>query len=504
MDELTERVSSPDQRMCIACLAAAPDATVAQTAEVPMAFDLAVIGAGSAGLSTAAAAAQLGARVALIERGAMGGDCLNAGCVPSKALLAAARAARVVREAGRFGVIALDPIIDWDRLRAHVQGVIAEIAPADSEARYRALGATVLRAEARFIDPATLLVGGRAVTARRFVVAAGSRAAVPAIPGLDQVPYWTNDSLFDLTEKPDHLLILGGGPVGLEMADAFCSLGCAVTMIEAVRIGSKDDPELVGGLRQVLARRGVTIREGVAVARVIPGPTLVLSDGSRVSGSHLLVAAGRTPNLEALDLPAAGIQADAGGIVTDRGLRSVSNRRVFAAGDIANPMGLGPRAFTHVGSYHAGIVIRRALFRLPARLDYGALPRVTYTDPELAQTGLTEAEAAAAGLKAQVLRWSLAANDRAAAERNTAGLVKLVAVDGRLVGAGILAPQAGEMITACSLAITRRTRVSALAGLIVPYPTRSEAVKRAAAGAFATTLFSDRTKALVRLIGRLP
>jgi pyruvate/2-oxoglutarate dehydrogenase complex dihydrolipoamide dehydrogenase (E3) component len=248
----------------------------------------------------------------------------------------------------------------------------------------------------------------------------------------------------------------------------------------------------------------VTIRERATVARIAPGPTLLLAGGGRVKGSHLLVAVGRTPNLEALDLPAGGIQADERGILTDLGLRSVSNRRVFAAGDIANPTGFGPRAFTHVGSYHAGIIIRRALFRLPARIDYAALPRVTYTDPELAQTGLTEAEAMAAGLRTQVLRWSLAANDRAVAERDAAGLVKLVAVDGRLVGAGILAPHAGEMITACSLAITRCTRVSALAGLIVPYPTRSEAVKRAAAGAFATTLFSDRTKALVRLIGRLP
>jgi pyruvate/2-oxoglutarate dehydrogenase complex dihydrolipoamide dehydrogenase (E3) component len=469
-----------------------------------MAFDLAIVGAGSAGLSVAAVAAQLGVRVALIERGRMGGDCLNTGCVPSKALLAAAHAARGVRESARFGVIALDPIIDWDRLRAHVQGVIAEIAPADSEARYRALGATVLRGEARFLDPATLSVDGQPVSARRFVVAAGSRAAVPAIPGLDQVPFWTNESLFDLTGKPDHLLVLGGGPIGLEMADAFCGLGCAVTVVEAARIAAKDDPELAGGLRQVLARRGVTIRERATVARIEPGPVLVLSEGSRITGSHLLVAAGRTPNLEALDLKAGGIQADAHGIVTDPGLRSVSNRRVFAAGDIANPVGLGPRAFTHVGSYHAGIIIRRALFRLPARIDYAALPRVTYTDPELAQTGLTEAEAMAMGLKVQVLRWPLAANDRAVAERDTAGLVKLVTARGRILGAGILAPHAGEMITACSLAIARRTRLSALAGLIMPYPTRSEAAKRAASGAFTASLFSDRTKMLVRLLGRLP
>jgi pyruvate/2-oxoglutarate dehydrogenase complex dihydrolipoamide dehydrogenase (E3) component len=469
-----------------------------------MDFDLAVIGAGAAGLSVAAGAAQLGARVALIERGRMGGDCLNTGCVPSKALLAAAHAARSVRDAARFGVIANPPVIDWDKVRAGVQGVIAEIAPVDSEERFRALGATVLRGEARFLDPATLSVEGRTLTADRFVIAAGSRAAVPPIAGLDKVPYWTNDSLFDLSVKPDHLLILGGGPIGLEMADAFSGLGCRVTVIEADRIAAKDDPELAEGLRLALTRRGVVLREGATVQSVAPGPVLSLSDGDRIEGSHLLIAAGRTPNLEALDLAAGTVAASQGGIITDRGLRSVSNKRVFAAGDIAEPVGIGARAFTHVGSYHAGIVIRRALFRLPAAIDYRALPRVTYTDPELAQTGLTEREAQAAAMKVQVLRWPLAENDRAVAERDTAGLVKLVVSGGRVVGAGILAPQAGEMISLWGLAITRRTRLSALAGLIVPYPTRSEAAKRAAASFFAARLFSARTKALVRVLRLLP
>jgi pyruvate/2-oxoglutarate dehydrogenase complex dihydrolipoamide dehydrogenase (E3) component len=469
-----------------------------------MQFDLAVIGAGSAGLSVAAGAAQLGAKVALIERGRMGGDCLNTGCVPSKALLAAAHAARAVRDAARFGVIAAEPVIDWDRVRAGVQRVIADIAPADSEARYRALGATVIHGEARFLDPATLSVDGSSLTAHRFVIAAGSSAAVPPIPGLDQVPYWTNDSLFDPSVKPDHLLILGGGPIGLEMADAFAGLGCRVTVIEAARIAAKDDPELTAGLRQALTRRGVTVREGVKLDAVAPGPELILSDGSRIGGSHLLIATGRTPNLAALDLPTGGIAADPAGIITDRGLRSVSNSRVFAAGDIANPSGIGPRAFTHVGSYHAGIVIRRALFRLPARIDYAALPRVTYTDPELAQTGLTEQEALGAGMKVQVLRWPLAENDRAVCERDTAGLAKLVVSRGRVVGAGILAPHAGEMISLWSLAISRRTKLSELAGMIVPYPTRSEAAKRAAGSFFAARLFSSRTKALVRLLRLLP
>ena len=467
-------------------------------------FDLIVIGAGAAGLSVVAAAAQLGASVALIERGVMGGDCLNTGCVPSKALLAASHAARSVREAARLGIIADDPVIDWDRVRSHVQGVIATIAPMDSEHRFQALGATVIRGEARFRDPMTIAVDGRVLTARRFIVAAGSRATVPPIPGLDQIAYWTNDTLFDLAEKPDHLLILGGGPIGLEMADAFSGLGCAVTVVEAGRIAARDDPELVAGLRRALAARGVTFREGVKVTGAAPGPKLLLDDGACLSGSHLLVAVGRTPNLAALDLPAGNIQAGPAGITTDHGLRSVSNKRVFAIGDIADPAGIGARAFTHVGSYHAGIIMRRVLFRLPARIDYAALPRVTYTDPELAQTGLTEAEAIALGLNVQVLRWPLADNDRAITERDTAGLVKLVVGRNRVVGAGILAPNAGEIISQWSLAIAQRTKLAMLAGLIVPYPTRSEAAKRAVGSYFAPKLFSPRTKALVRLLSRLP
>jgi pyruvate/2-oxoglutarate dehydrogenase complex dihydrolipoamide dehydrogenase (E3) component len=245
--------------------------------------------------------------VAVIERGLMGGDCLNTGCVPSKALLAASRAMREVRQAARFGLIADEPVADWDRVRAHLRGVIATIAPMDSEARFRALGARVLRGEARFLDPRTIALDGRSVTARWFVIAAGSRAAVPPIEGLDRTPYWTNNSLFDLKERPDHLLILGGGPIGLEMADAFSGLGCKVTVIEAGRIAAREDPELAAGLRQALIARGVNIREGVTVAAVAPGLAISLADGAQIEGSNLLVAVGRTPNIAALNLAAANI-----------------------------------------------------------------------------------------------------------------------------------------------------------------------------------------------------
>ncbi len=468
------------------------------------AFDLAVIGAGSAGLSITSVAAQLGLRVALIERGRMGGDCLNVGCVPSKSLLAAAHVAEAARGARVFGVTLAEPIIDWDAVRAHVHGVIAAIAPNDSEARFRALGATVLRGEARFVAEDALEVDGTRLSARHIVVAAGSRPAVPPVPGLDHVAYLTNETLFELTEKPEHLLILGGGPIGLEMADAHAGLGCRVTIVEAGRIAGHDDPELAAELRTALTQRGVTILEGAEIAEVAPGPALILRDGRRLAGSHLLVAAGRRPNLEALALDAGGVKATASGIATDAGLRSLTNRRVFAAGDIADPRSIGPRAFTHVGTYHAGIVIRRAVFHLPARLDYRALPRVTYTDPELAQAGPTEAEARAAGRSVSVLRWPMAENDRAQTERDTSGLVKLVVERGRVIGAGILARHAGEMIGQWALAIEQRVPLRALAGLIAPYPTRAEAGKRAAGAYYGDRLFAPRTRRLVRALAWLP
>ena len=474
------------------------------TAARPPRYDLAVIGAGAAGLSVTAVAAQLGLRVALIERHRMGGDCLNTGCVPSKALLAAAHAAEDIRTASRFGIHAT-PTIDWTAVHDHVHAVIAAIAPSDSVERFTALGAHVILGEARFTGPDTIEVNGQTLCATRIVIAAGARPAAPAIPGLSSLPYLTSETLFESRIKPDHLLILGGGPIGLEMAQSFALLGARVTLIEATRIAAREDPALVAPLRAILAAQGITLIEGTAVAAAEPGPSLVLADGRRITGSHLLVAAGRTPNIERLDLPAAAIQASRAGIATDAGLRSLTNRRVYAAGDIADPAGIGPRAFTHLCSYHAGIVIRRALFRLPARLDYRALPRVTYTAPELAQVGLTEAEARAGGHDPEILSWPLHDNDRAIAERRSEGLIRLVVSrKGRLLGAGILAPHAGEMIGAWTLALARDIPLATMAGLVVPYPTLAEIGKRAAATRFTPRLFAPLTRRLVHLLARLP
>src|SRR5579884_588193 len=468
-------------------------------------FDFAIIGAGAAGLSVAAVAAQLGLRVALIEQNRMGGECLHAGCVPSKALLAAAHAATAIQAAPRFGLHPGPPVLDWGGVQRHLSDVISAIAPMDSAERFEALGAEVLKGHARFTAKDRISVDGRSLSARHYVIAAGSHPAIPPLPGLESTPFLTNETLSALTEPPEHLVIIGAGATGLEMAQAFAGLGCQVTLLEVGRIAPREDVELAQALARVLARQGVCLIEHAEIARVLPGPCVELAGGARIAGSHLLVATGRAPNLDGLGLDVASIATSPRGIVTDRGLRSLTNRRVFAAGDIADPVGLGPRLFTHAGNAHAGIIIRRAVFHLPARLDYRALPRVIFTEPELAQVGLTEEEARAQGQKIQILRANLSENDRAVTEGDRAGLVKLViSPRGRLLGAGILARNAGEMIGLWGLAIREGLPLAKLAQMILPYPTRQEAAKRAVLSGLAPRLFSPAVRRLARWLTRLP
>jgi pyruvate/2-oxoglutarate dehydrogenase complex dihydrolipoamide dehydrogenase (E3) component len=463
--------------------------------------DLCVIGAGSGGLSVAAGAVQMGASVVLVERHRMGGDCLNTGCVPSKALLAAAHVAHAMREAARFGIAAHQPAVDFARVHAHVHGVIGAIAPHDSVARFEGLGVTVLLGSARFTSPREVVVGAQRIRARRFVVATGAGPAVPALDGLDQVPFLTNESIFDLTELPRHLIVLGGGPIGIEMAQAFRRLGARVTVLARSEILRKDEPEAVAVVRAALLAEGVELREHTDAASVAPDEAgvRVLLDGAddALVGSHLLVAIGRRPSLDGLGLAAAGVATTPQGVTVDAGLRS-SNHRVFAIGDVAG----GPQ-FTHIAGYHAGVVLRRALFGLPARVGYAALPWVTCTDPELAHVGLTETVAGAAGHQVQVLLQSLEGNDRAQAERDTAGLIKVVlGKRGRILGATIVGPHAGEMIGLWGLAIQQDLKIGAIASAILPYPTVSEISKRAAGGFYTSSLFSARTRWIVGLIQR--
>ncbi|HUD50678.1 dihydrolipoyl dehydrogenase family protein [Parvibaculum sp.] len=464
--------------------------------------DICVIGAGSGGLSVAAGAAQMGARTVLIERGEMGGDCLNTGCVPSKALLAAAKHAYMMGEGEPFGIGKAKPKVDFEKVNAHVKGVIAAIAPNDSIARFEGLGVTVIKEHARFKDARTVVAGRKEIRARRFVVATGSHPAVPPIPGLDSVPFLTNETIFNNTTRPDHLIVIGGGPIGMELAQAHRRLGSKVTVIEAAKVLAKDDPELSAFVADRLIREGVDIREGAKVARVEGEAgriSVTVEEGgttSTIEGTHLLVATGRKPTTDGLDLDKAGIETDAHGIKVDDRLRT-RNKRVFAIGDA-----IGGLQFTHVANYHAGIVIRNALFRLPAKVDYGAIPWVTYTDPELAHVGITEAEARARHMKINVLRWHLAENDRAQAERETEGEIKLVTdMHSRILGCTIVGPHAGELILPWVLAKSQALKLSAMAGIVAPYPTLSEISKRAASSYYTPTLFSAKTRAIVRFLG---
>ena len=465
--------------------------------------DICIIGAGSGGLSVAAGAAQMGAKVVLIEKNKMGGDCLNTGCVPSKALLAAGHAAEAVRKAGRFGVNATLGAIDADGVFGHVRNTIESIAPLDSVERFEGLGVTVIEAAGRFVGPREVEAGGKRIHARRFVVATGSSPFVPPVPGIDTVEILTNETVFEQPSLPEHLIVMGGGPIGIELAQAHRHLGCRVTVLEMFSIMPKDDPELVDVVRHRLIEEGIEIRENSRITRIEKNASgvrvIAECDGQETAfeGDRLLVAAGRRPNVNGLGLTQAGVVHSDKGIGVDARLRT-SNKKVFAIGDVA-----GGYQFTHMAGYHAGVVIKNVLFRLPAKVDYRAVPWVTYTTPELAQVGMTEAEAQSQGLKVRILRWPFHENDRARAEAETDGMVKAVVTPkGRILGCGICGPHAGELIHTWALAMSQNIKIGAVAQMTAPYPTFGEVSKRAAGSFYTLSLFSDKTRKIVRFLAK--
>jgi len=465
--------------------------------------DLCLIGAGSGGLSVAAAAAQMGLDVVLIEKGKMGGDCLNYGCVPSKALLAAAKRAHEMRHLNQFGIENCEPQVDYSQVRDHINSVIAAIAPHDSVERFEGLGVKVIKGAAKFSSSNSLLVNDLAVTAKRFVVATGSSAAVPPIPGLDQVPFFTNETVFQLNQQPQRLIVIGGGPIGCELAQAHLLLGTPVTLLEMFSILPKDDVESVDVVRKQLLANGLDLHENVKVAKVHSDDGVIKvtieKDGIEhvIEGSHLLIAAGRRPNVDHLNLDKAGIKFSAKGIEVDARLRT-SNKRIFAIGDV-----IGSYQFTHVAGYHAGIVIRNALFRLPAKVSYRAVPWVTYTFPELAHVGINEAQAKQQQLNFRAIRAEFKDIDRSQAEHHTQGFIKvIVSKKGHILGATIVGLEAGELIQPWVLAINNRLKISAIAGMIVPYPTRNDIAKRVAGEFYKPTLYSKKMKRIVKFISR--
>lgn len=465
--------------------------------------DICVIGAGSAGLSVAAGASQMGARVVLVEKGEMGGDCLNYGCVPSKALLAAGHAAHAGAVAPKYGVSLGSASYDPVAVHDHVKGVIAAIAPMDSVERFEGFGVTVIKAAARFTGPQEVMAGDTRITASRFVIATGSSPVAPPIDGLSETPYFTNETLFDNKDRIDHLLIIGGGPIGLEMAQAHRQLGIAVTVIDLGPILPKDDPDAVEVVRKSVLEDGVVLHEKVKVVRTdksAQGVSVTIeTKGAEktITGSHLLVAAGRAANVKGLDLEKAGVDYDRA-IKVDKRLRT-SNRKIFAMGDVA-----GSYQFTHVAGYHAGVVIRNILFRLPAKVDYRAVPWVTYTDPELAHVGMTLDEAKQEqGDNLRILHWGFDENDRAQSERSTEGFVKVLTTrKGHILGATIVCKNAGELIHPWIIAIQNKLKIGAMATYIAPYPTLGEVNKRAAGSFYTEKLFSERTRKIVRFLLR--
>jgi len=467
--------------------------------------DICIIGAGSGGLSVAAGAAQLGKKVVLIEKGEMGGDCLNYGCVPSKALLTAGAAAQALRTGTQYGVKAQEPVIDYATAMGHVRKTIETIAPHDSQERFEKLGCTVIREHARFTGPREVTAGENVINAKYIIIATGSSPFVPPIPGLDGVSYFTNENLFENRTQPDHLLVIGGGPIGIEMAQAHLRLGSKVTVIEAApSILGKDDPEFVDIVRSALTNEGMAILEGAKATKVnqnADGSITVDLEGSaqpNITGSHILMAVGRRPNLSDLNLEAANIEYSSHGIKVDEYL-GTSNKRVFAIGDVA-----GGLQFTHVAGYHAGLIIRNLLFKLSKGKDQSMTisPWVTYSDPEMAQIGLTEAMAKEQyGNDCDVRTWEFSENDRAIAEGTTSGKLKVIInKKGRILGASMVGKNAGDLIQIWAYAIANKQKIKSFTNYISPYPTRGEASKRVASSFFTDKLFSSGSKRLIRLL----
>ena len=463
--------------------------------------DICIIGAGSAGLSVASGAAQLGRSVVLFEAEDMGGDCLNSGCVPSKALIAAGKHAHAFTNGEAFGIKSAKPKVNFETVKAHIKGIIEHIAPVDSQERFEGLGCTVIREFAKFKDANTVESETTEVKAKRFVIATGSRASAPPILGLSETPYLTNETIFTIDEQPKHLLIIGAGPIGIELGQAFARLGTKVEIVDIAPPLGRSEPEHAKVLVEALEAEGITFHAPVKTQKIRKtktGVAIDLEDGTVLTGSHLLVAAGRAPSTGGLDLEKAGITFDRRGIVVTDSLRT-SNKRVYAAGDVAKGMG----GLTHAAGFHAGQLIRNFYFSPPfmgdrlGRANTVRMPAAIYAEPELASIGMTEAQAKEAGHNVRCVSWDFEENDRAIAERGHNGGVKIVATKkGKILGGSIVGDGAGEIIHLLSVAMTNNVKISGLAQIISPYPTRSEAVKRAAGSWYTEKIFSDRTRKL--------
>jgi pyruvate/2-oxoglutarate dehydrogenase complex dihydrolipoamide dehydrogenase (E3) component len=460
--------------------------------------DIAIIGAGSGGLSLAAGASQLGAKVVLIEKNKMGGDCLNTGCVPSKSLLAAAKNYWKACNSSELGTHINSAELDFQKAMAHVKKVISTIAVHDSVERFEGLGVKVIKAQAQFVDKKIVNANDYEIHAKKIVIATGSYASIPPIKGIDDVSYLTNETIFDIKTKPTHLIVIGAGPIGCELAQAFAMFGCKVTLLEGLNLLNNDEPDCAKIIAQSLFEKGVDIHEGIVIESVNQsneGITVNCENSMNFSGSHLLVATGRTPNVDGLNLTNASIDFNSKGIIVNNKLMT-SNKHVYAIGDVA-----GAYQFTHVANYHAGIVLRSILFKLPAKVSYGAIPWVTYTTPELAHVGKTVNQCQMLAIEYKVFELNLTENDRALTQGDTKGTIKLI-VDkkARVLGVTIVAENAGELLLPWVMMINEKKTLRSLTDVIVAYPTLSEISKRVAGEYYKPKLFSPFVKKMVRFL----
>ncbi len=462
--------------------------------------DVIVIGGGAGGLTATGGCAMLGLKTALIERGEMGGDCLNSGCVPSKAIIAAAHRAHDFRDAEKFGIQSAEPKVNFPAVHKHIHEAIATIAPEDSQERFEEMGVEVIRGDAKMLSDRNIEVNGRTLTAPRIVLAVGSKPFVPPINGLDSVQYLTNETLWELQELPDHLVVLGAGPIGMEMAHAFRRLGSQVTVLSRDAPFAKDDPEAAAIAIEQIESEGVKIVSGADIADVASkdgGIAISYSangeDVTQIAASHLLIATGRSTNFDGLGLDAADIKHDRQGIDVDA-RRRTNKKHIYAIGD-CRP---GPQ-FTHVSGYEGSNVVLEIGFGLPSKVDFSALPWVTYTDPEVAQVGITEAQAREKhGGKITVWREDFSHNDRAVTEAERTGFVKVVKKGGKVLGATIVGLGAGDLLLPWAMAIQGKSSAFGMASLILPYPNRSEHSKAAAFASYDSLIFNDWTKRWAR------
>ncbi len=473
-------------------------------------YDLGILGGGAAGLTAAAGGAQFGAKTLLIERAEqLGGDCLHTGCVPSKTLLRTASLWSQVRRAGDFGLPSLDlPAVELGRVMDRVHSVIATIQKHDSPERFAGLGVDVRFGQARFVDAHTVELDGQRLSARSWILATGSRSMIPPVEGLASLSFWTNENVFHQQTLPQRLLILGGGPIGVEMAQAFQRLGSQVTVVElAEQILGPEDPDMAAILLERMRSEGVTLLTGIRVVKAsrengvfrLHVRSALGEDTERIlEGEALLVAAGRSPNVEHLDLETAGVAYSAKGIPVDDRMRT-SVPHIYAVGDVT-----GRYLFTHVAGYEAGIALSNSVLHLPRRADYRRVPWCTYTDPEIASVGLNEKRAKEEGLDYRIIEEAFSDNDRAQAEGETAGKIKiLVDPRGRVMGCQIAGPHAGELIHEWVAVINGGVKLTTVAGAIHTYPTLAEISKKTAADYVAEKLFSDRVRKFLHVLFRL-